>query len=168
MDKQHPLDAPDVPKKSFLRTALRPVSLLVVAFTLLGSLFLVEQDDTGTTAPDAGLAAQPLDDSVAVAHRAGHNRPKRPTNVREAVAAAHFAGREVQAAVHRVQRRPIPPGRQGEACQFLLQARAELTVRIDILIDLVPASEDRLLGIRARVLARVDAALAGLDCSISG
>lgn len=165
MDQQHPLDAPDVPKKSFLKTALRPVSLLVVAITLLGSLLLVEQDDTGTTAPDAGLAAQPLDDSVAVAHR---NRPARPTNVREAVAAAHFAGREVQAAVHRVQRRPIPPGRQGEACQFLLQARAQLAVRIDILIDLVPASEDRLLGIRARVLASIDAALRGLDCSISG
>ena len=168
MDQQHPQDAPDVPRKSFFRTALRPVSLLVVAFTLLGSLMLVEQTDTGTTAPDAGLAVQPLDDSVAVAHRNLPHRPSGPNDVDAAVAAAHFAGREVQAAIERVQRRPIPPGRQGEACQFLLQARAQFIVRIDILIDLVPPSEDRLLRIRARVLARIDAALRGLDCSISG
>ena len=165
MDQQHPQDAPDVPRKSFLRTALRPVSLLVVAFTLLGSLLLVEQADTGTTAPDAGLAAQPLDDSVAVAHRADHNRPKRPTNVREAVAAAQFAGREVQAAIDQVAR---GAGTVARRCELLLEARARFIVRIDILIDLVPDSEDRLLGIRARVLAQVDAALAGLDCPISG
>ena len=165
MDQQHPLDAPDVPQKSFLKGALRPVSLLVVAFTLLGSLMLVEQADTGTTAPDAGLAAQPLDDSVAVAHRADHNRPKRPTNVSEAVAAAHFAGRDVQAMIDQVAR---GAGTVARRCELLLGARAQFIVRIDILIDLVPASEDRLLGIRARVLARVDAALQGLDCSISG
>ena len=162
---QHHLDAPDVPKKSFLKGALRPVSLLVVALTLLGSLMLVEQTDTGTTAPDAGLAAQPLDDSVAVAHRADHNRPKRPTNVNEAVAAAHFAGREVQAMIDQVGR---GVGSVARRCELLLGARAQFVVRIDILIDLVPASDDRLLDIRARVLARIDAALRGLDCSISG
>lgn len=167
MDQQHPQDAPDVPKKSFLKTALRPVSLLVVAFTLLGSLLMIEQTDTATTAPDAGLAAQPLDDSVAIAHRADHNRPARPVDVDGAVDAAHFAGLEVQAAIDRVQRQPVPPGRDAEACAFLLQVRAQFIVRIDILIDLVPASENRLLGIRARVLARVDAALLGLNCPIS-
>lgn len=167
MDEQHPQDAPDVPEKGFLRSALRPLSLIVVAFTLLGALLLVEQADTATTAPGAGVSAAPesLGDSLAIAHR---NRPHRPTNVEEAVAAAHFSGREVQAAIDRVQRRPVPPGRHDEACAFLLQARARFMTHIDILIDLVPASEDRLLRIEARVLARVDAALEELNCPISG
>ena len=165
MDQQHPLNAPDVPKKSFLRGALRPVSLLVVAFTLLGSLLLVEQADTGTTAPDAGLAAQPLDESVAVAHRADHNRPRRPTTVAEAIAAARFAGREVQAIIDQVAR---GVGTVARRCELLLGARAQFLVRIDILIDLIPDAEDELLDIQAQVLARVDAALQGLDCAISG
>jgi len=170
VDQQHPVDAPEVPKKSFLKGALRPVSVLVVVFSLLGSLFLVERTDTPATATDPGAstAALSLGDSLAIAHRNRPHRPSGPNDVEGAVAAAHFAGREVQAAIDRVQRRPIPPDRQDEACAFLLEARAKFLVRIDILIDLVPPSEDRLLRIRARVLARVDAALADLDCSISG
>ena len=148
-----------------MRIATRPVSLLVVAFTLLGSLLLVEQADTGTTAPDAAIVAQPLDDSVTVAHRANHNRPARPTNVNQAVAAAQFAGRDAQSIIDQVAR---GVGTVARRCELLLGARAQFIVRIDILIDLVPASEGRLLDIRARVLARIDAALAGLDCSISG
>lgn len=165
MAQQHPKDAPDVPKRSFLKTAMRPVSLLVVAFTLLGSLLVIEQTDTATTAPDAGLSAQPLDDAVVVNHRANHPRPDRPTTVEGAVDAARFAGLEVQADIDRVQ------GGQGSVarrCEILLQARARFLVRIQILIDRVPAAENRLLNIQARVLARVDAALLELDCPISG
>lgn len=165
MNEQEPQGAGGGAKKGFLRTSLRSVSLLVVAFALLGSLFVIEQADTATTAPDPGLSAQALGETVDVAHR---NRPHRPTNVEEAVAAARFSGLEVQAEIDRVQRRPVPPGRQDEACASLLEARARFMAHIDILIDLVPASEDRLLRIEARVLARVDAALLGLNCPISG
>lgn len=165
MDQQHPQNAPDVPRKSFLKTAVRPVSLLVVAFTLLGSLFLIEQTDTATTAPDAGLAAQPLNDSVAIAHRAGHDRPERPVDVEGAVEAAHFAGLEAQASIDQVNR---GQGSVARRCEILLEARATFLVRIDILIDLVPDAEERLLRIQARVLARIDAALLGLNCPVSG
>jgi hypothetical protein len=151
---------------------MRPVSLLVVAVTLLGSLFFIEQADTATTVPEAALTAKPLDEAVAVSHRTRFPRPDRPTTVDGAVVAARFAGREVQHAIDRVQRRidrvQSRPDLQGQACEFLLNARATLLVRIDILIDLVPAAEGRLLGIQARVLARIDAVLLNLDCSVSG
>jgi hypothetical protein len=145
--------------------SMRPVSLLVVAVTLLGSLFFIEQADTATTAPEAALTAKPLDEAVAVSHRTRFPRPDRPTTVDGAVEGARFAGREVQHAIDRVLRRPGAPG---QACEFLLNARATFLIRIDILIDLVPAAEGRLLGIQARVLARIDAVLGNLNCNISG
>ncbi len=144
---------------------MRPVSLLVVAFTLLGSLFFIEQADTATTAPEAALTAKPLDEAVAVSHRTRFPRPDRPTTVDGAVVAARFAGREVQHAIDRVDR---GFGSVARRCEILLNARATFLVRIDILIDLIPAAEGRLLGIQARVLARVDAALGNLNCNISG
>lgn len=164
MDQHHPQDAPEVPKKGFLKTAMRPVSLLVVAFTLLGSLLMIEQTDTATTAPDPGLSVQPLGEALDVAHM---GVPHRPTTVAEALQAAALLEAEVDAAIARVSG-PVPPGNEDEACAFLLQVRARFIARIAILIDLVPDAEDELLDFQADVLVDLDLALLELDCVISG
>ena len=149
---------------------MRPLSLLVVALSLLGSLFLVERTDTPATATDPGASAAPqsLGDSLAIAHRNRPHRPSGPNDVDGAVRAARFAARQVQEAIDRVQRHEVTPERVDRACAFLLEARAKFLTRIDILIDMVPPSEDELLEIQARVLARIDPVLASFNCPISG
>lgn len=174
MDDQHTPDAADDHKKGFLKNSMRPLSLLVVAFSMLGSLFLVERTDTPATATDPGASAAPqsLGDSLAISHRNRPHRPSGPNDVDAAIRAARFTARQALEVVERIERhmelRDLTPEQEERAAARLLQARARFLSHIDILIDMVPAAEDELLEIQAEVLARIDALLEEIGAPISG
>lgn len=149
--------------RSFARSA-RSLSLLMVAAALVGSLFLVERADTPTTGTDAELSApRNVGDPSLASHQP---RPPRATTVPEAIEAGEYAAEDVQLAIDRVNNRPNP-GTPGQICQFLLETRARFIMRIDILIQRVPAAEPQLLQIRADTLAQLDAVLNQFSCPFS-
>ena len=145
-------------RRSIRRTLKRPLSLAVVAATLMGSLLLVERTDTA----DTGTTEAAIDGQL-VDHRP---RPSKALTVEAAIEAGEYAAADARIAIARVGGGGFE-GREDQACAFLLEARARFIVRIDILIDRVPDAEDELLEIRAEVLAEIDAALGDLECDIS-
>lgn len=157
-------------KESFLKSSMRPLSLLVVAFSLAASLFVVERTDAPSAAPDRGGSAAPqsLADTLAISHRNRPHRPSGPNDVDAAIRAARFAAREVQEILDRVQRFELTPEQAHRAAARLFEARAQFLTRIDTLIELVPGSEDELLEIQVRVLTRIDAVLELIEAPISG